>query len=136
MRFGNQWQIPHWETGAPGLARFAEAVVRGEVQDALSPTGERRALFVFGNIPNHGVLGRQGAAGYLTRSATELETRGLDATPVREAAAQMQRSSEVFQALRYESDLARAGVLLTEIARHELAALDAMRAGWETVRQL
>ena len=30
----------------------------------------------------------------------------------------MQRSSEVFQALRYESDLARAGVLLTEIARH------------------
>ena len=134
--FGNQWQIPHWETGAPGLARFAEAVVRGEVQDALSPTGERRALFVFGNIPNHGVLGRQGAAGYLTRSATELETRGLDATPVREAAAQMQRSSEVFQALRYEGDLARAGVLLTEIARCELAALDAMRTGWEIVRQL
>ena len=134
--FGNQWQIPHWETGAPGLARFAEAVVRGEVQDALSPTGERRALFVFGNIPNHGVLGRRGAAGYLTRSAAELEARGLDATPVREAAAQMLRSSEVFQALRYEGDLARAGVLLTEIARCELAALDAMRSGWDSVRQL
>lgn len=134
--FGNQWQIPHWETGAPGLARFAEAVVRGEVEDALSPTGERRALFVFGNIPNHGVLGRQGAAGYLTRSAAELEARGLDAAAVREAAARMQCSSEVFQALRYESDLARAGVLLTEIARHELAALDAMRTGWDVVRQL
>ena len=134
--FGNQWQIPHWETGAPGLARFAEAVVRGEVEDALSPTGERRALFVFGNIPNHGVLGRQGAAGYLTRSAAELEARGLDATAVREAAAHMLRSSEVFQALRYEGDLARAGVLLTEIARCELAALDAMRTGWEIVRQL
>ena len=134
--FGNQWQIPHWETGAPGLARFARAVVRGEVEDALSPTGERRALFVLGNIPNHGVLGRRGAAGYLARCATELEARGLDSAAVQEAAAGMLRSSETFQALRYETDLARAGDLLTEIASHELAALDAMRSGWEIVRTL
>ena len=134
--FGNQWQIPHWETGAPGLARFAQAVVRGEVEDALSPTGERRALFVFGNIPNHGVLGRRGAAGYLSRCATELETRGLDAVAVREAASHMQQSSGVFQALRYEGDLAKAGVLLTEIGQLELAALEAMRSGWNSVRQL
>lgn len=134
--FGNQWQIPHWETGAPGLARFAQAVVRGEVEDALSPTGERRALFVFGNIPNHGVLGRRGAAGYLSRCATELEARGLEAGAVRDAAAHMQQSSGVFQTLRYESDLAKAGVLLTEIGQLELAALDAMRRGWESVRRL
>ena len=86
--------------------------------------------------PGRVLLGRRGAAGYLARCATELEARGLDSAAVQEAAAGMLRSSETFQALRYETDLARAGDLLTEIASHELAALDAMRSGWEIVRTL
>ena len=134
--FGNPWQIPHWETGAPGMDRFADAVLRGEVEDALSPTGERRPLFVAGNIPNHGVLGRRGAAGYLRRSAAELARRGLDGEAVLRAAASMQQSSELFQALRYESRLLPAGALVKQIAQCELAALAAMREGWTQVRQL
>jgi hypothetical protein len=134
--FGSQWQIPHWETGAPGMARFAEAVLRGEVGDALSPTGERRPLFVAGNIPNHGVLGRRGAAGYLRRVAQELQARGLDAAAVVRASQAMDRSSDMFQHLRYQSDLKLAGEQLKLIAREELSALADMRAGWEQVRQL
>src|SRR3546814_2523970 len=75
--FGNQWQIPHWETGAPGMARCAEAIQRGELTDTVSPDGTAIPLFVRGHIPNHGVLGRQGAAGYLRRVAAELAARGL-----------------------------------------------------------
>ena len=134
--FGNQWQIPHWETGAPGMDRFADAVLRGEVEDSLSPTGERRPLFVTGSIPNHGVLGRRGAAGYLQRVASELGTRGLDGSAVAHAAAAMNQSSELFQALRYESDLRKAGPLVKDIAQTELRALALMRQGWEQVRRL
>jgi hypothetical protein len=134
--FGNQWQIPHWETGAPGMARFADAVLRGEIGDALSPTGERRPLFVAGNIPNHGVLGRRGAAGYLHRVAKELQARGLDGTAVARAAQAMDRSSGMFQQLRYQADLRLAGEQLKLIAQAEVSALADMRAGWEQVRQL
>jgi hypothetical protein len=134
--FGNQWQIPHWETGAPGMARFAEAVLRGEVGEPLSPTGERVSLFVKGNIPNHGVLGRRGAAGYLERVARELGQRGLDSSSVARAAGLMSHSSELFRSLRYESDLKRAGAILSSIAEAELAALSEMRDGWEQVRVL
>lgn len=134
--FGNQWQIPHWETGAPGMARFAEAVLRGEVGDAQSPTGERRPLFVAGNIPNHGVLGRRGAAGYLQRVAKELETRGLEGAAVARAGQAMGRSSDMFQQLRYQADLKLAGEQLKLIAQAELSALSEMRAGWDQVKHL
>jgi hypothetical protein len=134
--FGNQWQIPHWETGAPGMARFAEAVLRGEVEDSLSPSGERRPLFLNGQIPNHGVLGRRGAAGYLQRVATELGKRGLDGRAAESAAEFMNRSSEMFQTLRYQTDLMKGGELLTLIAQEELGALAEMRKAWEQVKQL
>lgn len=134
--FGNQWQIPHWETGAPGMARFAEAVLRGEVEDSLSPTGERRPLFVAGSIPNHGVLGRRGAAGYLQRVAKELEARGLDGTAAAKAAGFMSQSSDMFQSLRYQADLKKAGEQVGLIAQAELAALAEMKRAWEQVRQL
>jgi hypothetical protein len=134
--FGNQWQIPHWETGAPGMDVFADALLRGEIEDSLSPTGERRPLFVAGSIPNHGPLGRRGAAGYLRRVAKELGARGLDGSAAAEAAQAMQQSSELFQQLRYESDLAKAGPIVKQIAQCELRALAAMRRGWEQVRQL
>lgn len=134
--FGNQWQIPHWETGAPGMARFAAAVLRGEVSDPLSPTGERKPLFINGSIPNHGVLGRRGAAGYLARVASELAERGLDPHCVAKASAFMSRSSALFRTLRYESDLKQAGEQLTLIAEAELAALSEMRNGWAQVKML
>jgi hypothetical protein len=134
--FGNQWQIPHWETGAPGMQRFAQAIQRGEVQDPLTPTGERRPLFVAGQIPNHGVLGRRGAAGYLKRAATELEARGLDGSAARAAASSMNQSSEMFQSLRYQTDLRKGGEQLAEIARAELAALADMKRAWEQVKRL
>jgi hypothetical protein len=134
--FGNQWQIPHWETGAPGMARFVEALQRGEVENPLSPTGERRPLFVNGSIPNHGVLGRRGAAGYLRRVAKELDERGLDSAAVARAAQFMSQSSDLFQSLRYQADLQLAGQQLKLIAQAELAALAEMRKGWEQVKQL
>jgi hypothetical protein len=134
--FGNQWQIPHWETGAPGMARFAEAILRGEVEDSLSPTGERRPLFLNGQIPNHGVLGRRGAAGYLQRVARELSERGLDGSAASRAADFMNRSSDMFQSLRYQTDLMKGGELLTLIAQAELGALAEMRKAWEQVKQL
>ena len=134
--FGNQWQIPHWETGAPGMARFAQAVIQGEVQDPLTPTGERRPLFVNGQIPNHGVLGRRGAAGYLKRVATELDQRGLNSREVIRASNCMQRSSDLFQSLRYESDLSKGGKLVQSIAQAELEALDAMEHAWAIVKDI
>ena len=134
--FGNQWQIPHWETGAPGMARFAQAVIQGEVQDPLTPTGERRPLFVNGQIPNHGVLGRRGAAGYLKRVATELDQRGLNSREVIRASNCMQRSSDLFQSLRYETDLSKGGKLVQSIAQAELEALDAMEHAWAIVKDI
>ena len=134
--FGNQWQIPHWETGAPGMVVFAKALVNGEIENPLSPTGERKALFVFGSIPNHGVLGRRGAAGYLKRVAQELDARGIESNAVKRAAGYMNESSDLFQILRYESELPKAGELLTKIAQLEMNALEQMREGWNHVRLL
>ena len=118
------------------MSRFAQAVLRGEVQDPLTPTGERRPLFVNGQIPNHGVLGRRGAAGYLQRVAHELDQRGLDSREVQRAAEQMQRSSGLFQVLRYETDLRRGGELVQSIAQAELEALDAMALAWDVVKHI
>lgn len=134
--FGSQWQIPHWETGAPGMARCAEAIAKGELGDPLSPTGERVPLFVKGNIANHGVLGRRGAAGYLQRVAVELAKRGLDGEAARAAASFMERSSELFASLRYEQDVRQAGIMLSRIAEAELAALAKMEQAWDEVRKL
>ncbi len=121
--YGSQWQIPHWETGAPGMARAAEAILRGELTDPVTPSGERVPLFVKGNIANHGVLGRRGAAGYLQRVALELAKRNLDGEAARAAASFMQRSSELFESLRYEEETRKAGTILARIAEAELAAL-------------
>lgn len=134
--FGSPWQIPHWETGAPGMARCAEAIARGELGDPLSPTGERVPLFVKGNIANHGVLGRRGAAGYLQRVAVELAKRNLDGEAARAAASFMERSSELFTSLRYEEDLREAGIILARIAEAEAAALAKMEQAWDQVKRL
>jgi hypothetical protein len=134
--FANQWQIPHFETGAPGMARCAEAIRAGRLGDVRAPDGSTRPLFVSGNIPNHGVLGRAGAAGYLRRVAAELGRRGRDATHVSEAAARMQESSDLFRKLRYEGNLLAAGDLLGRIADIELSALDHMDLAWPEVRTL
>ena len=134
--FGSQWQIPHWETGAPGMARCAEAIAKGTLGDPLSPTGERVPLFVKGNIANHGVLGRRGAAGYLQRVAVELAKRNLDGEAARAAASFMERSSELFVSLRYEEDVKKAGTILSRIAEAELAALAKMEEAWEQVSKL
>lgn len=134
--FGSPWQIPHWETGAPGMARCAEAIARGELGDPLSPTGERVPLFVKGNIANHGVLGRRGTAGYLQRVAVELARRGLDGEAARTAASFMQRSSELFVSLRYEDDTRKAGIILARIAEAEAAALERMERAWDQVKRL
>ena len=135
--YGSQWQIPHWETGAPGMARCAEAIRRGELRDAVSPTGEVRPLFVKGNIPNHGVLGRAGAAGYLRRVALELSrSNHLKPDDVQAAAGLMQKSSDLFRVLRYEEDLRKAGDILGRIADTELQALAHMERAWEEIRRL
>ena len=134
--FGNQWQIPHWETGAPGIARCAEAIRAGRLKDVVTPTGETRKLFVQGNIPNHGVLGRAGAAGYLRRVAAELARRNVDAAHTVEAAARMDESSNLFRKLRYEEHLLTAGDLLGRIADTELSALDHMERAWPEVQSL
>lgn len=134
--FGNQWQIPQWETGAPGMLACAKAIQAGKLKDVVVPGGERHALFVRGNIPNHGVLGRAGAAGYLRRVALELAKRALDSSSVEKAAALMEDSSDHFRELRYESRLARSGEILEQIAKIELAALENMEAGWESVRAI
>jgi len=134
--FGNQWQIPRWETGAPGMVRCAEAIRAGRLKDVLSPTGETRRLFVQGNIPNHGVLGRAGAAGYLRRVGRELDARGLKGELAHRAADRMEESSLMFRRLRYEGDLVAAGDLLGRIADCELAALDLMERAWPEVQAL
>lgn len=134
---GSQWQIPHWETGAPGMARCAEAIRRGDLKDAVSPSGEARPLFVKGNIPNHGVLGRAGAAGYLRRVGQELGRRNrLNAEDANAAAELMQSSSGQFRVLRYEENLMKAGDLLSRIADTELKALAHMERAWDEVRGL
>lgn len=134
--FSNQWQIPRFETGAPGMAAFAAQIKDGKVQDTVDPNGKRIPLFVLGNIPNHGVLGRAGAAGYLRRVAEELGVRGLDATATASAAGHMQASSELFKVLRYEDDLPKAGLVLEQIAAHEVAALDNMTKAWTEVKYI
>lgn len=131
--FVSQWQIPNYESGAPGMARCAEAILRGELQDVLMPDGKHEALFAKANIPNHGVLGRLGAAGYLRRVAAELMARNLKADDVMAAAEHMQTSSDLFRTLRYETDLPKAGALLARIAEQELAALRGMELGWSQV---
>ncbi len=134
--FGNQWQIPHWETGAAGMARCAQAIRAGKLHDVRTPAGETLPLFVRGNIPNHGVLGRAGAAGYLRRVAQELSARGLNGEPAAQAGDRMNESSIMFRRLRYEASLSAAGELLSRIADVELAALDAMERAWPEVQAL
>ena len=118
------------------MARCAEAIRRGELKDQIAPDGSPIPLFLRGNIPNHGVLGREGAAGYLRRVAKELNARGLKSDNVRAAADHMQASSDLFRILRYEVDIVRAGDLLSRIADEELAALEHMQAGWVEVRDI
>jgi hypothetical protein len=132
--FGNQWQIPRFETGAPGMAAFAALIKAGKVKDTVSPKGDPIPLFVRGNIPNHGVLGRAGAAGYLRRVTTELGVRGLETAAAASAAEHMQASSDLFKVLRYEADLAKAGAVLEQIAAHEVAALADMTKAWADVK--
>jgi hypothetical protein len=134
--FGNQWMIPHWETGAPGMAVCAEAVRSGKLTDIRTPDGEVRKLFAQGQIPNHGVMGRASAAGYLKRVATELAKRNLNAEAVRAASDAMSQSSDLFRKLRYEEDIVKAGDLLSRIADVELGALKQMELGWEIVQEL
>jgi hypothetical protein len=134
--FVSQWQIPKYLSGAPGMAQCAEAARRGELKDALHPNGSRQALFSQANIPNHGVLGRAAAAGYLSRVARELDARGLRSDAVSLAADCMRASSDLFRTLRYENDLAAAGEILGRIAEKELAALRHMQSGWSEVREI
>jgi hypothetical protein len=134
--FGNQWQIPHFETGAPGMAKFVAKIRNGEVTDTVAPNGSPIPLFVRGNIPNHGVLGRAGAAGYLRRVASEMGVRALPTAAVAKAAEQMQASSDLFRELRYEADLQKAADVLSKIADHELAALEAMTKAWPDVKTI
>lgn len=134
--FANQWQIPQWETGAPGMARCAEAIRAGRLKDIVGVGGKTLKLFVQGNIPNHGVLGRAAAAGYLRRVAAEMDARGVDDALVAEAGERMQESSTLFRKLRYEESLVPAGDLLGRIADCELAALDLMERAWSVVREL
>ena len=134
--FFSQWQIPKYEAGAPGMARLAEAIGKGEVEDALKPDGTREPLFSKANIPNHGVLGRSGAAGYLRRVAAELEARGLKPDAVMAAARHMQTSSDLFRGLRYQSDTRLGGEALSRIAESELKALAAMRSAWVDVCEI
>jgi hypothetical protein len=136
MTFASQWQIPHVETGAPGIARCAEAVRAGKLKDIATPDGRTLKLFVQGQIPNHGVLGRAGAAGYLRRVAKELAARGLRASDVAEAAERMQESSNLFRKLRYEENLAGAGDVLGRIADCEIAALDLMERAYPEVKAM
>lgn len=134
--FHRLWEYTPAALGAPGMARCAEAIRRGQLKDIPGPDGKVRKLFVHGNIPNHGVLGRAGAAGYLRRVARELGARGLNSAPAAAAAERMQESSHLFRKLRYEDDLIAAGDLLGRIADCELAALDLMDRAWPEVQAL
>lgn len=134
--FGSQWQIPHFETGAPGMMRCVQAIREGRLTDLKTPDGKTRKLFKEGNIPNHGVLGRAAAAGYLRRVASEMFERKLNGEEVQKAGEQMQTSSDIFRKLRYEEDLMAAADLLEQIATHELKALALMEKAWPEVRRL
>lgn len=134
--FGSQWQIPTFETGAPGMAACAKAIGRGDLTNAVAPDGTERPLFVRGNIANHGVLGRLGASGYLMRVARELENCGVPSKDVSAAADHMKESSELFRTLRYTDDLPEAGSLLGRIADHELEALYLMERSWPSVKNI
>lgn len=134
--FGNQWQIPHFETGAYGMAACAQAIRDGQLGDTVAPDGTTRPLFVRGNIPNHGVLGRAGAAGYLRRVTQELALRDLRPDDVAAAALRMQESSDLFRRLRYEPDIRAAGEILARIAESEIAALVHMEAAMADVRDI
>jgi hypothetical protein len=116
------------------MAAFAALIKAGKVKDTVSPKGDPIPLFVRGNIPNHGVLGRAGAAGYLRRVTRELGARGLETSAAASAAEHMQASSDLFKVLRYEQHLAKAGAVLAEIAAHEVAALGDMTMAWDEVR--
>jgi hypothetical protein len=54
----------------------------------------------------------------------------------RAAASFMQRSSELFETLRYEEDLQKAGAILARIAEAELAAAAKMEQAWREVAKL
>lgn len=131
--FASQWQIPRIETGAPGMVRCAEAIRAGKLKDIVAPNGRTLKLFTQGQIPNHGVLGRAGATGYLRRVAKELSARGLRSSDVAEAAERMQESSNLFRKLRYEENLVSAGDLLGRIADFEIAAMELMEHGYPEV---
>jgi hypothetical protein len=103
------------------------------LKDIAAPDGRTLKLFVQGQIPNHGVLGRAGAAGYLRRVAKELSARGLKSGDVAEAAERMEQSSNLFRKLRYEETLTAAGDVLGRIADCEIAALDLMERGYPDV---
>jgi ribosomal protein S30 len=116
------------------MAAFAALIKAGKVKDTVSPKGDPIPLFVRGNIPNHGVLGRAGAAGYLRRVTTELGVRGLETAAAASATEHMQASSDLFKVLRYEVDLTKAGAVLEQIAAHEVAALADMTKAWADVK--
>jgi hypothetical protein len=118
------------------MAAFAALIKAGKIKDTVSPKGDPIPLFVRGNIPNHGVLGRAGAAGYLRRVTKELGVRGLETAAAASAADHMQASSDLFKVLRYEQDLAKAGAVLEQIAAHEVATLDDMTKAWADVKLL
>ncbi len=132
--FGSQWQIPTFHLGAPGMLACVEAIRAGTLKDTVAPGGQVRPLFVQGNIPNHGVMGRAGAAGYLRRVAKEMALRNLRAEDVTAAADCMQASSDLFRALRYETALPAAGEILAQIAGREMTALRHMQAAWADVK--
>jgi len=134
--FGNQWQIPHWETGAPGMIQCVKAIRDGRLTDIRTPEGNLCRLFSEGNIPNHGVLGRRAASGYLNTVALELGKRGGKTTEVRSAAQEMDRSSGLFRRLRYTDDLALAADILQKIAEIELRALTSMETAWPIIQNI
>jgi hypothetical protein len=118
------------------MARCAEAVRAGKLKDIVAPDGTTRTLFVQGQIPNHGVLGRAGAAGYLRRVAQELGARGLKSDDVAQAAERMDESSRRFRTLRYEENLRAAGDVLGRIADCEIAAMELMERGYPEVKTM
>jgi hypothetical protein len=134
--FGSQWQIPHWETGVGGMKHCAEAVRDGRLSDIKTLDGKVLKLFAQANIPNHGVLGRAGAAGYLRRVASELHQRGMESSLLSEASDHMQNSSDLFRKLCNEGDLAKAADLLSLIAEEEFAVLNLMERSLPEIRKL
>ena len=89
QRPGANYASGHYIVSA-GYDEQAGAVTIYELTDIRTPDGETRKLFAQGQIPNHGVLGRASAAGYLRRVALELAKRNLDAEAVKAASELMQ----------------------------------------------